>query len=684
MVAVLAAAEPEPIVAGDNEWTTHGPEGGWVQLLAVDPQNPEVMYISAGFGAGLLKTSDGGSHWTGLQAPSETVSALVIDPQTPNILYAIAGYGLLFKSIDGGASWSQSQLPIPGNSNRSTFNAVAIDPKNPSTLYGAWSSGGLGTGVLKSSDGGASWNEVNSGLIDEAHPHAAIGALAVDPQTHTIYASAVPRGIFTSSDAGMSWRPVLGGDWLPYTIGSFVVDPRNAGTVYALAGSGGVLKSTDSGETWITLPLPKTGNGRDFWVNATAVTLDPENPDTVYCALTMQQLTSSGAAISSAVIASPDGGFTWTDISQGFSGGVPEIQRLAVAPPDQSPARRREPRGSPAVAALHASSLYGGMFKTVDGGMHWIPENSGIMAAEIFALAMDPQNPNTIYASSFGGGVYKSIDMGGSWAVSGWPGRFVFGLAVDPRNSNTIYAADCNAVYRSADGGAHWTLLDTSGCSVVIDPQNPGTVYTELGKSTDDGATWAKFNWPSHVYVCCSTSPLSVAIDPQHPGTIYVGAIDGRVLKSMDGGTNWSVISSAWAPSSDPSWMYFVSLTIDPRYTNTVYASVIGDYSDQLSCVGVFKTTDGGTTWAEWGLPQTCLLAMDPQTPTTLYAFADDYPGNHRGGFKSTDGGETFVSFPLPSHAGINSPMVIDPRNPNRLYVGSVGVYAIDITSPEN
>jgi photosystem II stability/assembly factor-like uncharacterized protein len=544
-LAVLAAGTPEPALAEDNEWITHGPEGGYVQLLAIDPQNPEVLYIVgsfSNFGPGLLKTSHGGSHWTGLTAPSWTVSTLVIDPQAPNILYAIAGYGLLFKSVDGGASWSQ--LPIPGNSNRSTFNAIAIDPKNPSTLYASWSNGGMGAGVLKSSDGGASWNEVNSGLIDLAHPHVSIGALAVDPQTGHIYASGF-FAIFKSSDAGMSWRQVFGGDWLPYTIGPFVVDPQNAGTVYALAGSGGVLKSTDNGETWITLPLPKTSNGSDLYVNVTAFTLDAENPNTVYCALTMQQVTSSGGAVSHAVIVSTDGGFTWTDISQGFPGGVPEIQRLAAASPPKFSARRIESRGSLTRTAIYASTLGDGILKTVDGGMHWIPESSGIMAVYIVALAMDPQNPDTIYASGYGGGVYKSTDMGASWAGSGWPGGQVFGLGVDPQNSETVYAADCQAVYRSADGGAHWTRLDAGGCSVNFDSQNPGTVYTELGKSTDGGATWTKFIWPSGVYVCCSTSSRAVATDPQHSGTIYTGAIDGRVLKSVDGGTNWSVINSA-------------------------------------------------------------------------------------------------------------------------------------------
>jgi hypothetical protein len=255
-------------------------------------------------------------------------------------------------------------------------------------------------------------------------------------------------------------------------------------------------------------------------------------------------------------------------------------------------------------------------------------------------------------------------------------------LAVDPQNSGTVYAADCGAVYRSADGGAHWTSLDAGGCSVSFDPQNPGTVYTELGKSTDGGATWVKFTWPSHVYVCCSGSSRTVAIDPQHSGTIYAGAIDGRVFKSVDAGANWSVINSAWAPSPDPAWMYFVSLTVDPRNTDTVYASLIGDYSDQLSCFGVFKTTDGGTTWAEWGLTRSCLLAIDPETLATLYAFADDYPGNHLGGFKSSDGGVTFAPSPLPASTGITSPLVFDPRNPNRLYLGAIGVYSIDITSP--
>ena len=298
------------------------------------------------------------------------------------------------------------------------------------------------------------------------------------------------------------------------------------------------------------------------------------------------------------------------------------------------------------------------------------PEGS---ATFVYALAIDPATPGTLYAateycpvSNCSYVMFKTTDDGGTWVNTGPPMRNVLVLALDPATPTTLYAAG-NDVYKSTDGGNSWRTasIGLNGAPVVliaIDPITPSTLYvgTEsanggLFKSTDGAGTW------NAVRIGLIDSIVTkLALDPATPGTLYAGA--GRsydnVFKSTDSGATWG------GPSLDD---VVFALAIDPATPSTLYAG-------SGSCVfgfcrrdSAFKTTDGASTWAAIaGLSNTRVnaLAIDPRTPTTLYA------GTDAGVLKSTDGASSWATM----NAGLYPPvfaLVIDPAMPGTLYAAS-------------
>ena len=305
---------------GGTSWSAanSGLAASGADLLAIDPQNWGTLYAASSLG--LFKTTDQGKNWSagGAGVPG-WVASLAIDPQNASTLYAgtigdadFALPGAVFKSTDGGTVWSQvvSAAKTASNTETLSANALAVDPQNSSTLYAAIGGrnlgyGSIGThgGVLKSTDGGASWSAVKVGLPDQI----AVSTLAIDTQNPgTLYVGtgrdlayvipqAVSGEVFKSTDGGESWFAAslgLPGDF----VSSLLIDPKNAGTVYAVTGSG-IFKTTDGGMSWsaASMGLPAT--------NVLALTLDPQDPGMLY------------AGTLSGVFTSTDGSQSWSALN---------------------------------------------------------------------------------------------------------------------------------------------------------------------------------------------------------------------------------------------------------------------------------------------------------------------------------------------------------------------------------
>jgi photosystem II stability/assembly factor-like uncharacterized protein len=613
--------------AGVDVWTPIGPYGGNISSLAIDPQNPATLYaaIRDGYSSvqtGVFKSTDGGATWSaaniGLPSPP-AIEQLVIDPLTPTTLYAVSSAGGIYKSTDGGGTWSG--LPNAG------IYRMAIDPRTPTTLYASRSDG-----IYKSTDGGGSW--AITGLAIRTR-----SVLAVDPLTPTtLYAASwgdpvTASGIFKSSDGGDSWSTLR-----TDPVSLLAIDPQTPTILYVVS-SGGASKSTDGGGTWSGVGPSLTQS--DYVM---ALAIDPQTPTTLYAGTWL-----------SGIFKSTDGGASWSAVNTGqqgsgfgWPGSHPDVSPLAIDP--------RTP------STLYAGFFNRGIFKSTDAGGTW--RGVGPALARARAVAVDPQTPTVLYLGMYYSGAFKSADGGMSWGAIAPSAISVSHLAIDPQTPTTLYAAapPLTGLYRSADGGQSWGRVNRPSSStpayithLTVDPQTPTTLYvsafTTVGdrgsfKSTDGGVTWSRF-------------PFDVsAIDPQIPTTLYSAGF-GEFVKSTDGGSSWTTTRL-----DSP----IICLAIDPQTPTTIYAgTTIYSGTTVTYRGGVLKSTDGGTTWSDvtTGLTNRDIraLAIDPRTPTTLYA------GTYGGGvFKSTDGGGTWSDLNIGlTDLDVNI-LAVDPQTPATVY----------------
>jgi photosystem II stability/assembly factor-like uncharacterized protein len=260
---------------GGNNWNSMNVGMPGIVTVVIDWRSPGTIY--AGTTNGVFKSASSGYSWSAANKglTSTYIRALGIDAQNPTTIYAgdVNGGGL-FKSINGGSTWSS--LDLDNLILSRWVYSLAVDPKNSGTVY----AGTAGVGLFKSTNGGTSWSTINTGLPISAG--ASVSALAIDPQNPSIlYASVAGAGVFKSSNGGGFWGAVNTG--LPSVESlaalDLAIDPQKPATIYAASSntSRGVFKSTNAGASWsaIATGLPSTGA-------FTKLAIDPQNPETVY------------------------------------------------------------------------------------------------------------------------------------------------------------------------------------------------------------------------------------------------------------------------------------------------------------------------------------------------------------------------------------------------------------------
>ncbi|MDQ3667959.1 MAG: hypothetical protein M3410_15585, partial [Acidobacteriota bacterium] len=325
--------------------------------------------------------------------------------------------------------------------------------------------------------------------------------------------------------------------------------------------------------------------------------------------------------------------------------------------------------------------------------------------APTYALAIDPNNPNTVYAGG-AGNVFKSNDGGATWYSLPLFGNATTALAIDRTNPQIVYAGiaftgfchhSFRRLFKSLNGGESWgdSSPPINGCdninALVLHPSNSNILYvanfddfgdswSPLITSPDAGATWNALYGPPFA---------ALAIDPHHANTIYAGTFDftyfgyegfdsrNGVLKSSDGGVSWNTTGLTNTAVE--------ALVVDPVNPNTLYAVTRGFYSNPRGFRGLFKSTDGGASWSAinnglvhligtdpgFGRPSTIArasLVVHPTITTTLYA---GFPGS--GVFKSVDGGANWSPF----NDGLTNldirALALAPGNPSTLYAATAG-----------
>ncbi|MEO6323276.1 MAG: hypothetical protein ABIT01_17755 [Thermoanaerobaculia bacterium] len=404
----------------------------FVVALTIDPVSPATLYAVTGnpgepLGGQVFKSTDAGTTWLSTGLAHSFV--LAVDPSSPATVFAGTESGGIYKSRNSGGAWVASSTGLT----RVGIQALAIDARGPTTLYGAGVTSG---GILKSTDAGSSWVRANSGVWS-----GGVTSIAIDPASpSTVYAGTLSAGVFRSSDAGGRWSQASTG-LATVSVSALAIDPRNpstlyAGTAYAIVARG-VFKSTDSGDTWLPTGL-NSGN-------ISTLKIDPVNPATIY------------AGMRAGVQKSTDAGMTWANASAGLT--VLFVTDVAIDPRNHT--------------TLYLGSEIG-VFRSTDSGEHWIARGPYPSNPPIHSLAVDAGNGDVFYAGD--DGVFRSTDAGATWSEvkPGLPRFFVSTLALDP-SGKTVYAGlSGGGVWQFTDGPTSSTLIPSSARAAGLG----GTIYT--------------------------------------------------------------------------------------------------------------------------------------------------------------------------------------------------------------
>ncbi len=336
-----------------------------------------------------------------------------------------------------------------------------------------------------------------------------------------------------------------------------------------------------------------------------------------------------------------------------------------------------------------------GFFRSTDAGNNYVLRRRGLNDSYVYAIAVDPITPTTIFAGT-NGGVYKSTDGSGSWTqapVAGGPRGTIRALLTNSGAPSTVYAGGSSGVFKSTDGGNTWVAVNNgltvtiTGGGLIAPNVNalasiagaPNTIYAACNggvfKSTDGGANW----------ILSSTGLLgsnvnTVVIDPTNPQLVYAGTLAG-VSKSTNGGANWTAINTGLTTTNSRS---INTIAIDPSNSATLYAATQG---------GVYKTTTSGSSWGvvNNGLlqpqsdgnfrsnPPIRSLVISPSSPNTIYAgvrgafFFNGVVGLTTV-FTTTDGGANWTAI-RNGFGNFNSvwSLALDPSNPATVYAGTLG-----------
>jgi len=476
--------------------------------------------------------------------------------------------------------------PINSGLDAGDITALVIDPSTSgatAVLY----AGTNGGGVYKSTDGGTTWTQMNNFL-----GNVFITSLAVHPTTTSTVFAGTSNGLYKSTDGGATWsqtslvnKPCPSCGTNAYSVSSVTFAPSAPSTMFVTSPSSSTARSTDGGSTWTVLNSFGSGN---------VVAVDPTNANIVYLGgnFSMQKSTDGGTCATAS---------NCTNASSGLNGSVTGIAILPATP-----------------TTLYASTT-AGFYISTNGAGQWNASNTGMTATQLGTLALSKNTPSTLYtATQFAGTpstiqVYTSTNSGASWTaitnggVSNRPSNV---LAIDPTTSATVYSGTGGGgVFKTTNSGTAWSAA-TTGISAgdvraVVATSSTNLLAAVRGAgiyaSTNGGTSWAQTAaQPADPFI------QLLATAPSNAQQLYTTGPISDVYLSSNGGTTWT------QPTTPPT-QQVLSFAVHPTVATTAYAGC---------SFGVFRTTDGGVTWASIGsnASQVNAVIVDRVTPNaTIY-----------------------------------------------------------------
>ena len=608
--------------------------GGSIGAVSVSESDPNVLYVgtgeqtvrgnvSPGYG-GFWKSYDGGETWKkiNLNIDQVQVGRIAIHPTDPNIVF-IAVMGDLFKdspdrglykSTNGGNSWKK----VLYTNQRSGAVDISIDKSNPRIMYAAtWNirttpysleSGGEGSALWKSTDGGDTWKNISNstGLPKGVW---GISGVSISPANPNIIYALIENkngGLYKSNDSGKTWK-IVNSDrnlrqraWY-YT--RIYADTQNENRVYVMNVS--FWRSEDGGKSFDRYRTPH-GDHHDLWI-------DPNNNRRMIVA------DDGGAQVSN------DDANNWSTYMN-----QPTAQYYRVATDNSFPYN--------ILVAQQDNSTQSVPHRVNSGGISerdWEPSAGG----ESAHLAAKPDNPDIVYGGSYGGYLTRlDHNTGEVRSVNVWPNnpmghgaedmkyrfQWNFPIFFSPWDNNKLYTTS-NNFHVTHDEGQSWDVI------------SPDLTRNEKEKLGPSGGPITKDNTAVEYYATI----FAACESPYEKDLLWAASDDGLIHVSKDGGINWENVT----PENSPKYLMWNSVEPDPFIKGGLYAAgtlyKTGDYRPYL-----YKTKDYGKTWEKIveGIPEnhfTRVLRADPNKEGLLYA------GTESGMFISFDDGKLWSSFQL-------------------------------------
>jgi len=602
-----------------------------IGALAVSESDPNIIYVGTGEacirgnivgGNGVYKSIDAGKTWkfAGL-GDTHAIGRLIVNPKNPDIAFVAAlGHPFgdneergVFRTRDGGKTWEK----VLYKDAKTGAIDITFDPSNSNILFAAlwqarrtpWSmdSGGPGSGLYRSADGGTTWKEIKAhGLPETILGRIGVTVSGTNPNRVWAVVEAEKGGIYRSDDGGESWQLLTDDHRFrqrAWYYSHIFADPKSADTVYIL--NTGVYRSNDGGKTFNVLRVPH-GDNHGLWI-------DPTNPKRLING------NDGGATIST------DGAQSWTSIYN-----QPTAQFYHVTTDNRFPYYIYGAQQDNSTVGIASASADGGIDRT-----DWYDVGGG----ESGYIAPDPNDPQIVYAGSYGGEITRYDHRTGQMqAVNPWPVNPIGWAAADvkhrfqwtepivfsPHDPKTLYFAG-EVLFKTTDAGMSWTII------------SPDLTRNDRQKQQASGGPITKDNTGVEVY----DTIFSVVESPAQKDLIWAGTDDGLVHLTRDGGQHWDNVT----PKAMPEWGTVSMIEASSKDAGTAYVAVERHKMDDFAPY-VFKTADFGKTWSKLvnGLPENAYVhavRIDPRRAGLLFA------GTESGVFVSFNDGEQWQPLQL-------------------------------------
>jgi photosystem II stability/assembly factor-like uncharacterized protein len=556
------------VTLGIGVWNAGELYGGSVEAVAVNPMTPTTVYAASAH-VGLFRSRDGGESWSFQFAGGGGVMHPVIDPRSPNRLY-MHGPWTLYRSDDEGDTWTALNPQFPFTETEDArctpfFIRPYVHPVSD-TVYAVacGSANGNQSGLLKSDNHGDTWESITDGITDTQ-----ITAMACHPQDpQTMYVGTGNGHIFVSSNGGITWtyasKPVE-------CVGTLAVNPFGSHELWVASdnsfGDPCVLRTSANADLTAWTTLTETTEGCSW--PGPSIDFAPDISGTVFV-----------ADFGDGGLRTTNGGSTWTLLSPGSDSLV---QDLAPHPTQTD--------------TIYLADKWEGVYKTTDGGDNWHLANQGLTALYPQQMDVHPGRPGVIYARLNSEDLYKGTQGGGAWQRLSL--SRIASVQIDPITPTHIYAGksgDIPYVYMSDDDGQAWTSSA---------PLPKSAQYSE-----------------------CYSFPWILLAIPKQPGTLLVGAQHhcdplphpANIYRSTDYGEHWQRVYTYTYTAYGP----FGELAYDAVTSTIVYAAIPNGED------GLLRSTNSGQNWerageGEEGMEFAKNIAVEPVPPYRVFVMTG-YP----------------------------------------------------------